>query len=65
MVSQDVSAKRRGQGLHQHLARRRGIEHLGANVPRDLFDQGVAKPAVIVQADLAGIAIDFAKGSFR
>ena len=55
MVSQDVSAKRRGQGLHQDLSRRCGIEHLGVNVPRDLFDQGIAKPTVIAQADLVGI----------
>ena len=65
MVSQDVSAKRRGQGLHQDLSRRCGIEHLGVNVPRDLFDQGIAKPTVIAQADLVGIDIDFAKRRFR
>ena len=65
MVSQDVSAKRGGQGLHQHLSRRCGIEHLGLNVPRDLLDQRIAKPAVIAQVDSAGIDIDFAKGGFR
>ena len=65
VVSQDVSAKRRGQGLHQHLSRRCRIEHFGVNVPRDLFDQRIAKTAFIAQADSCRIDIDFAKGRFR
>ena len=30
-----------------------------------MFDQGIAKPTVIAQADSVGIDIDFAKGRFR
>ena len=35
MMSQDLNAKSRRQGFDQHLASRRGVEHLSANVPRN------------------------------
>ena len=51
MMSEDVNAKSGRQVFDQHFPSRRGGEHLGADVKRNLFDQGISKAAIVTQAE--------------
>ena len=56
VMPEDMDAERGREGLDEHPPAGCRIGHLGVHRPGDVFDQGIAKAAVIVQAD--GIRID-------
>ena len=64
MAAQDLNSERERQGLRQHLAAGCRIDHLGPDRPRDMLDQRIAEAAVVVQADGAGIEVEFPEGGF-
>ena len=65
VVAHDVDAEGPGQGLDLHPAKGRFVHHLGMDFACDVLDQGVAKAAVVAQANLVGVDVELPKRRFR
>ena len=60
VMPENVNAERPGQGLDQHVPRRRPDRASRPGSPTaNPFDQGIAEPALVVQPDRGGIDADF------